>query len=143
MVLSVKTFTLAIILSLTFHFLISRMVSIVFPQQQISAQPYFVFWGSILKTEEVEEPSLEESALTVLPSLSAQSSIEERSKITTSIMKLQKPLSPKVLTEKQNLKSNFEMGDVEESVVEAPASQTSSFTAPLRPYKRLRFPSKL
>ena len=137
MALSLKSFTLAVILSVMFHLLISEGVSFVFPQQPIGVQPQFVFWGSILKSGDREDRTGELSV--GLPSLDQDSELKDQLMV-SSLVKLEKPVPAKVMTEKQNLKSSFEAAETEGPF--APVQiQKTTFTV-LTPYKRLRFPSR-
>ena len=133
--MSLKPFSLALILSVFFHGVMSQGLGFKLPRQSLSPKPQFIFLGSILKSSDIREIKFEAPA-SVVSSVSLEPLIEKND-ATGSAFTLEKPVSGKVRTEKENLKSPFEIVDIK------PQSQPQTpdtFEDDVRAYKPLQFP---
>ncbi len=133
--MSFKSLSFALIFSMSIHLLMSQGLIFKLPVRSVSPQPHFIFWGSILKSSDIEEITFKAP-----PSLISPVSLEpplDKNDTINSVITFEKPVSAKILTEKQNLKSHFEIVDVQSH--SQPQIQ-DTLDANIRPYKPLQFP---
>ena len=138
MSLSFKSLGLAVILSIVVYGAISQFFVFEFPKQTAIPNPHFIFWGSLLTSDDIEDHTFDPPASLLSSNVDLNGGAEKNPPVNL-MMSLEKPLSPKVKTEKQNLKSSFENVEIQNSPREE-GMKDEFLNTPLKSYKSLRFP---